>query len=153
MFMDCGQSAKICDKMAATVVPGVRQSDGTIKRAVYMHCITLGLNKSSKLKDKAFRFLVYATFGEGAQLYAKEGGAPPVYSVFTGPNAVEPYKSGADMIAKYGRACPAFPDLQAFLEIVKVQYQQLLLGEDYKKAVKDMQKQTTALMKERGYIK
>lgn len=152
MFKDCEQSPAICDKIAAALVPGVRQPDGTIKRAVYYHTITLGLNTKSKLKEKAFRFLAYATFGEGAEMYAKEGGAPPVYAVFTGPDAVEPYKSSAAMIADYGRACPAFPDLQAFLEIVKVHYQELLLGEDYKKVVKDMQKQTTAFMKEREYI-
>ncbi|MBN2322275.1 MAG: extracellular solute-binding protein [Spirochaetes bacterium] len=153
MFMDCGQSAKICDKMAATVVPGARQADGSIKRAVYMHCITLGLNQSSKLKDKAFKFLAYATFGEGAQLYAKEGGAPPVYTVFTGPDAVEPYKSGAEMIAKYGRLAYPFPDLQAFLEITKDYYQDLLLGSRKPKdAMAALQKETTAFMKERGYI-
>ena len=153
MFMDCEQSAKICDKMAATIVPGARQSDGSIKRAVYIHCITLGLNKSSKLKDKAFKFLAYATFGEGAQIYAKAGGAPPVYSVFTGPDAVEPYKSGADMIAKYGRLAHPFPDLQAFLEITKDYYQELLLGSKKpEEAMAALQKETTAFMKERGYI-
>lgn len=152
MLTDPEQSPKIYDKMALAEIPGIRQPDGSIKRSTYFHCITLGLNKASKLKNKAFKFLSYATFGDGAEIYAKAGGAPPVYAVFTGPDAVEPYKSSADWIAEYGRPAPPFPDLQAFLEVIKVHWQRLLLGDDYKEVMRDMQADATAFMKEREYI-
>ena len=66
------QSPKVFDKMALADLPGVLQPDGSVNRASYIHCISLGINKASKLKEAAFKFLVYSTFGEGAHIYAGE---------------------------------------------------------------------------------
>ena len=152
MFNDCEQSPKVCNKIGSVEAPGARMPDGSIKRYIYIHCINLGLNKNSELKDKAVKFLSWATFGEGAKLYADNGGAPPVYSVFSSPDAVEPYKSGADWIAKYGRAAYPFADLQAYLELMKNYVQRLMLEPDYKKVMADLQKAATDFMEDRGYL-
>jgi multiple sugar transport system substrate-binding protein len=152
MLNDCEQSPKVCDKIDIVEVPGAKMPDGSIQKYSYIHCINLGLNKNSKLKDKAVKFLSWATFGEGSHIYAENGGAPPVYSVFTGPDAVEPYKSGAEWIAKYGRAAYPFADLQPYLELMKNYCQRLMLEPDYKKIMAELQKASTDFMKERGYL-
>jgi len=149
------QSPRVYNKMGVTDLPGVRQPDGSIKRSSYIHCISLGINKASKMKDAAFKFLAYATFGEGAHIYAKNGGAPPLWDVFTGPNAVEPYKSGAKIIAEYGRTNPPCADMPALFEIGKVYVQKLLLGEEeggYKKIMDDLNQEVYNFLKERGYF-
>jgi multiple sugar transport system substrate-binding protein len=148
------QSPKVYDKMALADLPGVRQTDGTIKRASYIHCISLGINKASKMKDAAFKFLAYATFGEGAVLYAENGGAPPLWEVFTGPNAVEPYKSGANIIADYGRTNPPCADMPALFEIGKVYVQKLLLneGSSPEQIMDDLNKEMYEFLKERDYF-
>jgi len=149
------QSPKVYDKIAVTDLPGVEQPDGSINRASYIHCISLGINKSSELKEAAFKFLAYATFGEGAHIYAENGGAPPLWDIFTGPDAVEPYKSGADIIADYGRTNPPCADMPALLEIGKVYVQKLLLGEEeggYKKIMDDLNQEMYEFLEERGYF-
>ena len=101
----------IRDKFAIAPPPGVRQKDGSIKRTMYLQTICLALNKNSKHKKEAMRFLAWATLGEGAVLYAKHGGSSPIRQVWKAKDASMPYPSLAPWVEKYGKVLPTHPKI------------------------------------------
>ncbi len=58
------------DKFEIAPPPGVKQQDGSIKKDIYFQTSNLAINKNSKNKIAAMKFLVWATLGEGAKIYA-----------------------------------------------------------------------------------
>lgn len=62
--------SKDYNKFEVALPPGVEMSDGRINRYVYIQTVNLALNKYSKNKEAAVRFLFWATLGEGAKIYA-----------------------------------------------------------------------------------
>jgi multiple sugar transport system substrate-binding protein len=99
-------SPKVYDKITIAAPPGWKQADGSIKRAMYVQTINLALNKNSKYKDAAMKFLAWSVFGKGAELYAQAGGSSPVKRVWTVKNAAMPYPILAPLVEKYGRSLP-----------------------------------------------
>lgn len=74
------------NQLKATVVPGVRQSDGTIRRTPYAHSWNFIINGASLHPKEAWQFLQFATSKEGMLIYAKTGfGNPPRASVMGDP--------------------------------------------------------------------
>ena len=65
------------DSIAVTLVPGVKQPDGSILRTPFWHGWTLVLNSQSRRKDSAWEFLSYATGKKGGAIYAESGGGTP----------------------------------------------------------------------------
>ena len=80
------KKGKYSDQLAATLVPGTRQADGSILRTPYAHSWNFIMNGASKNLDAAWQFMQYATGREGMMVYAKTGfGNPPRASVMGDP--------------------------------------------------------------------
>jgi len=125
---DPDESPLVYDKLDITVNPGVEQPDGSIERFVYTHTINLALNKNSKNKEAAFKFLAWSSFGEGAKLYAEAGGSSPVKAVWEAPDAPAPFPTLADAVGNYGRSLPIDPDISAIVMIGSSWVQKAIIG-------------------------
>jgi len=83
--------------------PAKATPDG--KNSMYVQTICFAINKSSKNKDAAFKFLSWASFGEGAKLYEEAGGSSPLKSIWS--TAAEPLPTILNW-AEFGQAVPAY---------------------------------------------
>ncbi len=125
---DKEKSPKVWDKITIAEMPGEKQADGSIKKAMYVQTINLSLNKNSKNKEAAMKFLAWSVFGEGAVLYAKAGGSSPIKSVWTAPDAAMPYPALTPMVEKYGRALPQHNDMSELVMIGSSWVQKVGIG-------------------------
>jgi multiple sugar transport system substrate-binding protein len=121
-------SPKVYDKIALAPPPGWKQSDGSIKRAMYVQTINLSLNKKSKNKEAAMKFLAWSTFGEGALLYAQYGGSSPIKKVWLAKDAMMPYPVLAPMVEEYGRSLPMHNDMSELVMIGSSWIQKVGIG-------------------------
>ena len=86
--------SKFKDKYGITLIPGVRQKDGSIRRTPQTHGWGLVMNVKSRNKLAAWKFLVYATSKEGFKIRGKHGGSIFRPSILNAPeNAGNPYFS------------------------------------------------------------
>jgi len=77
----------IYDKWSIATPPAAAPGEDPV---IYLHALSLGINKVSPNKDAAMKFLVWSAFGEGAQLYAEAGGASPTVDVWkNGPELLQ----------------------------------------------------------------
>ncbi len=86
---DPEKSPLVWDKVGVAPIPGVRLPDGTVLHRSYVHVLSLSINKASKHKKEAFRFLAYLTTTAPMLKYLLNGGFPPMRTVFALPKAVE----------------------------------------------------------------
>ena len=77
-----------------------------LREEMYVQTICLGINKQSEKKKQSIQFLLWATLGEGARIYAKHGGSSPVKSVWQAQDVEMPYKSINPWLTPYGRSVP-----------------------------------------------
>ncbi len=143
-------SPKVWDKITIAEMPGEKQADGSIKKAMYVQTINLSLNKASKNKEAAMKFLAWSVFGEGAVLYAKAGGSSPVKSVWTTADAAMPYPVLAPLVEKYGRALPQHDDMSELVMIGSSWVQKVGIGKaTAAEGVKGMRDEMAAYLKTR----
>jgi len=121
-------SPKVYDKIALSAPPGWKQADGSVKRAMYVQTINLSLNKNSKNKDAAMKFLAWSSLGEGAQLYAEAGGSSPIKGVWLADDAMMPYPVLAPMVEEYGRSLPMHDDMTELVMIGSSWVQKVGIG-------------------------
>ena len=121
-------SPKVYDKIALGPPPGWKQADGSIKRAMYVQTINLALNKNSRNKEAAMKFLTWSTFGEGAVLYAQYGGSSPIKKVWLAKDAMMPYPVIAPMVQEYGRSLPMHNDMSELVMIGSSWIQKVGIG-------------------------
>lgn len=69
------------DTIKLAPVPGVEQSDGSIKRTPFSHSWSFVMNSQAKHKEEAWQFIEFVTGKEGSQIQADQGGTPPRYSI------------------------------------------------------------------------
>lgn len=80
------------EQIQATLVPGVEQPDGSIRRVPQTHSWGLVLNPNSDNTDAAWQFLLYATGPEGGRIHGRHGGSPFRTSILQDPEyATGPY--------------------------------------------------------------
>jgi ABC-type glycerol-3-phosphate transport system substrate-binding protein len=108
---DAQQSPLVHDRFAIAPPPGVRQADGRIERALWVHTIGLAVNRSSPQRQAAVRFVLWATLGEGARLYAQHGGSAPIRDVWLAADAPRTYRLIGPWIEQFGRSQQADPRL------------------------------------------
>ncbi|MCL4426248.1 MAG: sugar ABC transporter substrate-binding protein [Firmicutes bacterium] len=75
------------DKWKVTLIPGVKQSDGSILRTPFQHSWALGINKASKNIEAAWKFLEFATGPEGIKVYTAKWGTSVRKAVLNDPNS------------------------------------------------------------------
>jgi multiple sugar transport system substrate-binding protein len=143
-------SPKVWDKIALAPPPGWKQADGKIKRAMYVQTINLSLNKKSRNKDAAMKFLTWSTFGEGAVLYAKYGGSSPIKKVWEAKDAMMPYPVLAPMVSEYGRSLPMHNDMSELVMIGSSWIQKVGIGNaTAEQAAKGLPEEMAAFLKSR----
>jgi len=71
------------------LIPGVREADGTVRRAPFQHGWTLAINASSSHALEAWEFLKFATGKRGGMIYANAGGVPARRSILSDPTFKE----------------------------------------------------------------
>jgi multiple sugar transport system substrate-binding protein len=125
---NCDNAPKVCDKIDIAPPPGYRQPDGSIDRSIYVQTICLALNKASKKKEPAVKFLAWSCFGEGAKLYAEAGGSSPVKHVWLADDAMMPYPKLAPMVMEYGRPFPVYEHMSEIVMIGSSWIQKVLIG-------------------------
>jgi len=77
------------DKIAVALIPGIKK-DGKIERKSFKHSWTLVINKASKAKKDAYRFIDYVVGKEGARFYATNSvGTPARKSILTDPEIIQ----------------------------------------------------------------
>ncbi len=116
-LVDKEKSPMVFDKFDIAPPPGVRQIDGSVKRDMFVQTIGLALNRNSKYKREAVRFMVWAAMGEGAEIYAKNGGSSPVNAVWKNKSTPLPYSKIGPWVGKYGRIMPVHKDLTDLMMI------------------------------------
>ncbi|MGG1519048.1 sugar ABC transporter substrate-binding protein [Paenibacillus oryzisoli] len=67
------------------LLPGRKDSDGTVQRVPFQHGWTLAINANSDNKEAAWKFLAYATGKRGGMIYADAGGVPARRSLLGDP--------------------------------------------------------------------
>jgi multiple sugar transport system substrate-binding protein len=122
-------SPQLHDRFDIAPPPGVRLPDGTVRRAMYLQTIGLAINRNSKHKEAAMRFLAWATLGEGARIYARAGGSSPIESVWKGEPASMPYMKLAPWIEAYGRSVRHHPELAELMMIGSDWVQRIIVRE------------------------
>lgn len=121
-FKDPKRSPQIHDKFAMTVIPGVKQSDGSIRRTPFFHTWCFAVNARSRRKEAALKFLTWLMSKPIAKLMALAGlGVPAVSAIFTDPE-VTAHREDLPTIAKSFRiawsepAIPAWPRIHDFID-------------------------------------
>ncbi len=110
-------SPKVFDKFDVALPPGVRKPDGNIKHTLYVQTINLALNKHSKHKREAMKFLVWATLGKGAEIYARAGGSSPIKAVWENSKISDLYPKIRPWVENYGKAVPVHPRITEMMMI------------------------------------
>jgi multiple sugar transport system substrate-binding protein len=101
---DPALSPLIYDRFAIAPPPGVMQPNGQVERAMWVHTIGLAINEQSPHPEAAARFLLWAALGEGARLYAQNGGSAPIRDVWLSADAPQSYKLIGPWIEQFGRS-------------------------------------------------
>ena len=147
VLTDPAQSPKVHDKFDIAPPPGVKQSDGTIKRQMYVQTIGLAINRNSKNKREAMKFLAWASLGEGAEIYAKAGGSSPVARVWKAKDAQMPYPKLAPWVEAYGRSPSNHPKLTDLMMVGSSWVQRVIMGDvNSEQAAIGMQKEMAAAL-------
>lgn len=76
----------ICKNIKLALVPGVKQTDGSIYRTPFQQGKILVMNANSPRKEAAYKFLEYLTSKEGMTIMTKAGGTPSRFSVLRDPS-------------------------------------------------------------------
>ncbi|MFH1404338.1 MAG: extracellular solute-binding protein [Candidatus Altiarchaeota archaeon] len=128
------KSPKVYDKFDIAPPPGVRQADGSVRRDMYVQTIGLAINKNSRNKKAAARFLAWATLGEGAEIYARgrdplPGGSSPVKSVWSDDHILDLYPKILPWVEEYGRTTPVHEDITDLMMIGSSWIQRVMAGD------------------------
>lgn len=98
---DPAQSPKVAGKMAIAPVPGGK---------THVHALSISLNKYSKNKAAAKKWLSYLATPDAMTQYAQAGGIPAMPKVLTDQASINPvYAKVSEAIAKNGYSEPVFP--------------------------------------------
>ncbi|WP_409300265.1 ABC transporter substrate-binding protein [Peribacillus sp. SCS-155] len=85
----------------------------------HVHSLGVGLNKYSKHKEAALKWMEYLTGKDALKTYAKNGGIPPLPSVLDEMGAErEVLPVISEHIEKFGYSPPILPQTQKMLEIL-----------------------------------
>jgi ABC-type glycerol-3-phosphate transport system substrate-binding protein len=90
---DCSQSPKVCKDgqtlLGYAIPPGLKQSDGSIKRSTGGSQWGWGIPAKAKNPEAAYKFIEWLTSKEGATLWALNGGIPGNAEALSDPAVVE----------------------------------------------------------------
>ena len=152
---DKKKSPLVWDKVGVAPIPGVRLPDGRVLHRTYVHVLSLSINKASKHKVEAFKFLAYLTTTGAMLKYLLGGGFPPMRTVFVLPDAVKrrweiPIIS--EILDKYSFPGLNIPEAFAIYTIMAKHLSAAWSGQvDVDTALKACNDEIFNLLKEKGY--
>ena len=92
-LQDCEQSPKVCidgePQLQYTLVPGIRQDDGSIRRGQGASQWAWSIPADSQKQVDAYHFIEWLTGFEGAKIWALNGGIPSNSRALSDPEVVE----------------------------------------------------------------
>lgn len=121
-FKDPKKSPLIHDKFAMTVIPGVKQADGSIRRTPFFHTWCFAVNARSRRKEAAVKFVTWLMSKPTAKLMALvDLGIPAVSAIFTDPEVTQhredlPTVFKSFSIALNEPTIPAWPRIHEFID-------------------------------------
>lgn len=74
------------DVIKVALIPGMKDSSGKLVRKPQTHSWGLVINKRSRNKEAAWKFLLFATSKEGGKIHGKNGGSPFRTSILADPD-------------------------------------------------------------------
>jgi len=105
------EQTEYAGKFVMTRPPGLLQSDGTIKRYLYVNPVGLGVTKYSKHQEEAKMFLLEMLSPEMERRYVAEGGVPQTAAIIAEASATRPDLAiDLELIDKYGFTVPVLPE-------------------------------------------
>jgi multiple sugar transport system substrate-binding protein len=128
--MDQKQSPKVFEKIGATLVPGVKLANGTIRRTPFIQSWAFALNKYSKRKDDAFIFMKWFIQKDVLKKYALMGNTPPVKDVLTDPQVLAKYPLNELLMETFsvGRTIPKSPAYSIIRDVLSTNLSNALAG-------------------------
>lgn len=136
------------NSFAVTLVPGVKQKDGSILRTPFWHGWTLVMNAQSRRKQLAWEFLSYATGKHGGAIYARSGGGTPARRSVLGNPDLQKIRPEFALVLKtldIARCEPVMPFYSSYSDAMNVAISQMLTG---KAAPKDALREAGAKIRE-----
>ena len=158
-IIDKTQNPSYFDKIQYAPIPGVSQSDGTVKRAYHVHTINLAVNASSKHVDQAVEVLKWLLRPDVAVAYTVAGGNTPRQSIFNSPDVakVRPgFQSWlATQVSDSGQLEPKLAEMPDIDDLIMNQYLNAAwAGQmDPMAALSAAQDKINALLKKDGVLK
>jgi len=74
-------SSRYKDSIRIALIPGIKDENGTLRRATFEHSWTLAINANSANPTDAWKFLEFATGKVGGKIYVEAGGIPARRSI------------------------------------------------------------------------
>ncbi|WP_413306638.1 sugar ABC transporter substrate-binding protein [Bacillus sp. 1P10SD] len=137
---DPKRSPNVAGKIGVAPIPGGK---------THVHALAVGLNKYSKHKEAALKWMDYLTKEQALTTYAKNGGIPPLASVLENmgsDNPVLPIIS--KHIDEYGYSVPILPQTQPILEALSKELSGAWVGQgDIDQALEKAQESVKSLLK------
>ncbi|WP_313996273.1 sugar ABC transporter substrate-binding protein [uncultured Paenibacillus sp.] len=137
---DPARSPEVAGKISVAPIPG--------KQKTHVHSLGVALNKYAKNKDGALKWMNYLTTVEAMNIYAENGGIPPISEVLNGKkdkNAVLPLI--AEHVDKYGYSVPILAETQPILQKLAEALSGAWVGqEDTDKALAKAQQEVSKLL-------
>jgi multiple sugar transport system substrate-binding protein len=155
---DCGTS--ICDAngeplLGYTLVPGVRQPDGSIERQTGGSQWSWGIPACSENKQGAYKFIEWLTGPVGAKQWALNGGIPGNIQALEDPEVVAEIPQFA-LLAEVMPYRNIFPTLTVSPEMMIVVNEGIVAAvngsKDPQTAADDMAARLTELLRDGGYL-
>lgn len=144
---DPDRSPLVYDKFDIAPPPGVRQPDGSVLRHLYFQTIGLAINRSSKHKRAAMKFLIWASLGEGAEIYVGAGGSSPLTRIWKAEDAPAIYSRLATWVEAFGRTPMNHPQLTDLMLIGSSWIQRVIMGNvNSEQAARGMQEEMLTLL-------
>lgn len=123
------EQTEYAGKFGMTYLPGLRQTDGTIKRCVYVNPVGLGISKYSEHKEEAKSFLLEMMSPEWERKYVEQGGIPVTSPILSEVGEERPDLAiDLDMMAKYGFSLPVVPQSIDILVCMSTHISAVLAG-------------------------
>jgi len=157
---DCNASPKVCRDgkplLGYTLVPGVKQADGSIERHTGGSQWSWAIPSGSEKQEAAYKFIEWLTSKDGAKLWAMNGGIPGNMEALSDPEVVAKvpqFKMLAEVMP-YRSIFPALTVSPEMLPIVNAGIVDAVTGtKDPKQAAADIVGGIAPILKEAGYLK
>ncbi len=156
VFANPKASPRVAETLGVSLIPGVAQKDGSVKRVPITHGWGMGIPASSKKKDEAFKFIQWVTGKYAGQKYLAAGGTPARKSILNNPANlnIRPELGLVGQSLDIAKPKPAIVEWPQISDILQQAHASVLgEGKPVKPALDEAANRITELLKKAGYYK